>query len=194
MRRARRRGGRAGLLPVLAAAVCSAAVALGAQTLVARGSEPQSPPRTGTTRSDDRPSPPRTERAAPAAMAVPEGTFALFEPVWTTAHIYQKGLNSPPYDTGLVVSYVGPAGWNPEKHGDWIGIYEQGRLEKAHRKDWDWVCPNEPERCMSFGSAIVPAGNDGLESGKTYTVAYWADGASEGSGHPAATIDYVVPW
>ncbi|MGC5342447.1 hypothetical protein PZB75_08440 [Streptomyces sp. AM 4-1-1] len=165
---------------MVTAAVCSAAVALGAYGLVSRVGGQERPP--------------EVERAGPAGMGTREGEFTLFEPTWTTAHIYQKGINVPEYDTGLVVSYIGPAGRNPGEHDDWVGIYEQGRLDTSHRKDWDWVCPNEHERCKSFGSAIVPAGNDGLESGKTYTVAYWLDRASESSGTPAVTIDYVVPW
>ncbi|MEV6123977.1 hypothetical protein AB0M23_26300 [Streptomyces sp. NPDC052077] len=161
------------------AVVCSAGAVLGTQLLVSAAQGRETP---------------RVEEAGPAGVGEWEGAFMLYEPVWTTAHIYQKGLNIPEADTGLVVSYVGPAARNPGKQGDWIGIYEHGRIDKAHRKDWDWVCPNEHARCMSFGSAIVPAGNDGLESGKKYTIAYWLDDASESSGTPAVTVDYVVPW
>ncbi|MER0241066.1 hypothetical protein AAHZ94_03320 [Streptomyces sp. HSW2009] len=60
---------------------------------------------------------------------------------------------------------------------DWIGIYEHGTLDKAHRKDWDYICPNEHNRCMSYGAAAVPAGDDGLRPAATYTVAYWKGGA-----------------
>ncbi|MER5766339.1 hypothetical protein [Streptomyces sp. NPDC001985] len=167
-------------LPVVLAVVCSAAVALGAQGLVSRVTQ--------------EPAPQRTEAALPAGMGTQEGEYTLFEPTWTTAHISQKGLNAVQHDTGLVVQYAGPLGRNPGQRSDWIGIYEQGRLEKAHRKDWDWVCPNEHSRCKWFGSAIIPAGDDGLVSGRTYTVAYWTDDASESSGKPAVTVDFVVPW
>ncbi len=179
--RARDAGRRRGrFVPAVLAVVCSVAVTLGAHTLGSSVGEREYPV--------------RLENAGPAGQGAREGEFMLYEPVWTTAHVYQKGLNDPPYDTGLVVSYITPLGRNPGKQGDWVGIYEKGQLDKAHRKDWDWVCPNEHARCKSFGSAIVPAGNDGLESGKTYTVAYWTDDASESSGRPAVTVDYVVPW
>ncbi|WP_197991476.1 hypothetical protein [Streptomyces pactum] len=168
----------------MAAALCSAAVALGAQALASH------PPGSGGGRSGD----PEDRRTVPVAASADGGGFALLDATWTTAHIDQKGIHLNPKDTGLVVTYLAPVGRNPGSHDDWVGIYERDRLDKAHRKDWDWVCPNEPERCMSYGAAVVPAGNDGLESGRTYTVAYWTDGASESSGTPAATIDYVVPW
>ncbi|MFD3729243.1 hypothetical protein [Streptomyces sp. NPDC058671] len=119
--------------------------------------------------------------------------YSIIDATWTTAHIHQKGVLGG-YDTGLVVTYLAPVGRNPSANSDWVGIYEQGRLDKAHRKDWDWVCPNEHERCTDYGSAVVPAGNDGILPGATYTVAYWADGASEGSDTPVATMEYVVPW
>ncbi|MFD3651606.1 hypothetical protein ACFWVT_08070 [Streptomyces cyaneofuscatus] len=171
---------RSGFVPVVMAVVCSAAVALGAQNMVSRVGERESPQ--------------EVKNVSPAGMGVREGEFVLYEPVWTTAHIIQKGLHLRDFDTGLVVSYVGPPDRNPGKQGDWVGIYERGQLDKAHRKDWDWVCPNEHDRCKSFGSAVIPAGNDGLESGKTYTVAYWTDRSDESSGKPAVTIEYHVPW
>ncbi|MFD3729244.1 hypothetical protein [Streptomyces sp. NPDC058671] len=135
----------------------------------------------------------RQEVSNPAGMGAQEGDFTLFEPTWTTAHIHQKGVLGG-HDTGLVVTYAGPLGRHPGGEGDWVGIYEKGQLSKDQRKDWDWVCPNEQERCMSFGSAIIPAGDDGLESGKTYTAAYWTGSASESGRSPAVTIDFVVPW
>ncbi|MFT2014342.1 hypothetical protein ACMA1D_00625 [Streptomyces sp. 796.1] len=162
------------------AVVCSAAAVAGAHDL--------------TSRVGERSAPVKKEQASPAGMGDREGEFVLFEPVWTTAHIYQKGINNVAHDTGLVVSYVGPTGRNPHVEEDWIGIYEYGKLDKEHRKDWDYVCPNEKERCKAFGSAIVPAGNDGLESGKKYTVAYWLGSKGESGRAPAVTIDYVVPW
>ncbi|GGU80070.1 hypothetical protein GCM10010275_13460 [Streptomyces litmocidini] len=125
-----------------------------------------------------------------------DSDFMLLEPTYTTAQIHQKGLNIPDDDTGVVVPYYGPLGWNPgaQKNKDWIGIYEKGQLDAAHRIDWDWVCPNEIGKCASFGAAVVPAGNDGLASGKTYTVAYWVGAANESKGRPAATVDFVIPW
>ncbi|MFF5287038.1 hypothetical protein [Streptomyces sp. NPDC013171] len=133
------------------------------------------------------------------AFASDEGPVAgdkyiLTDAMWTTAHVYQKGALIGTSDTGLVVTYLTPAGRVPSSHGDWIGIYEKGQLDTGHRIDWDWVCPNEHERCLSHGSAVVPAGDDGMRPGATYTVAYWADDAKESSGTPVATIDYVVPW
>ncbi|MBB4986940.1 MULTISPECIES: hypothetical protein [Streptomyces] len=129
-------------------------------------------------------------------FSLSSGGFALDEPTWTTAHINEKGFH--PFltgkDTGLVVPYMAPSGWNPNRRGDWIGIYEKDQLDTAHRIDWDYVCPNEPTRCMSFGAAIIPAGNNGMVSGKVYTVAYWANGAKESNGRPMARVDYVVPW
>ncbi|MFF0430056.1 hypothetical protein ACFYUJ_37530 [Streptomyces sp. NPDC004520] len=124
-----------------------------------------------------------------------DSDFMLLEPTYTTAQIHQKGLNIPDDDTGVVVPYYGPLGWNPgaQKNKDWIGIYEKGQLDTGHRIDWDWVC-RSAERCTSHGSAAIPAGDDGMLPGKMYTVAYWADGAKESDGPPVATIDYVVPW
>ncbi|MGC5342446.1 hypothetical protein ACPXCE_08005 [Streptomyces sp. DT24] len=176
----RRDDGRRGTLTVVAAAVCSAAIAVGAQVLLSH-----------TAGSD---SGPEVRSVMPAAISADGNGFAILDATWTTAHIDQKGINISPKDTGLVVTYLAPAGRKPSDHDDWVGIYERNLIDTSHRKDWDWVCPNEPQRCMSYGSAVVPAGDDGLESGRTYTVAYWANGASESSGSPVATIEYVVPW
>ncbi|MGW5678239.1 hypothetical protein ACWEV4_24705 [Streptomyces sp. NPDC003860] len=160
--------------------MCSAAVVLGAQQLFSL-----------PVKSSGSPDPGRIALAAAQSDAT---EFTIVDATWTTAHIHQKGIHFAPYDTGLVVTYMAPSGRNPSTHKDWVGIYEHGRLDRAHRVDWDWVCPNEPGRCTDYGSAVIPAGNDGLRSGATYTVAYWPDDASESSGSPAATIDFVVPW
>ncbi|MCM2390517.1 hypothetical protein [Streptomyces albipurpureus] len=128
-----------------------------------------------------------------AAAAVPGSEYFLLAAVWTTAHIAEKGI-AQGKDTGLIVTYLAPAGRNPSTRKDWIGIYQRGNLTKSGRVDWDWVCPNQENRCKSFGAAAIPAGDDGMESGKTYTIAYWTDDATEATGTPAATLEYVVSW
>ncbi|MBT2376005.1 hypothetical protein AMK21_21875 [Streptomyces sp. CB00316] len=175
----RRDGGRRRILPVAAAALCSALLVTGTQSFLLH-----------MTKSANTQ---KLQRTSLAASSGSTSEFSILDATWTTAHIREKGITNAK-DTGLVVTYLAPVGRNPAKQGDWIGIYEHGRLEKAHRKDWDWVCPNEHDRCMAYGAAAIPAGDDGLEPGKTYTVAYWANDASESNGTPVATIDYVVPW
>ncbi|MFD4997953.1 hypothetical protein [Streptomyces buecherae] len=173
-------GRRRRFLPAAVTALCSALAVAGTQFLLpdrATGTSVQQSQRIGL-------------------AAGPHGSthFDILDATWTTAHIDQKGIHLNPKDTGLVLTYLAPVGRNPGERGDWVGIYEKGRIDKAHRKDWDWVCPNEHARCMDYGAAVIPAGDDGLLSAATYTVAYWAGGTSEGNGTPAATIDYVVPW
>ncbi|MBD0710661.1 MULTISPECIES: hypothetical protein [unclassified Streptomyces] len=129
----------------------------------------------------------------PAGLGAGAGDFHLLDAQWTTAHIHEKGVVGA-VDTGLVVTYLAPKGRNPYSTKDWIGIYPKGKLNKSDRIDWDWVCPNEESRCLAAGAAAVPAGDNGMRSGQTYTVAYWLDGMEESAGSPAATIEYVVPW
>ncbi|MCW5254319.1 MULTISPECIES: hypothetical protein [unclassified Streptomyces] len=174
----RRERRRRGLLHTAATVLCSALAVTGTQLLL-----PQAAEGAGTA----------SVRRGLAAGSHPSDGFDIIDATWTTAHIIEKGILHAK-DTGLVVTYLAPAGRNPGQRGDWVGIYEQGQLDTQHRRDWDWVCPNEHARCMAYGAAAIPAGDDGLQSGRTYTVAYWADGANESSGAPAATIDYVVPW
>ncbi|MER5766338.1 hypothetical protein [Streptomyces sp. NPDC001985] len=175
-----RADGRRGRILPLVAGLCSAAVVFGAQHLFSPSAEPS-----GTA---------DPQRVALAAARADGTDFTIVDATWTTADIHQKGLHLTPYDTGLVVTYMAPSGRNPSAHKDWVGIYEKGRIDRAHRVDWDWVCPNEPNRCTDYGSAVIPAGDDGLRSGATYTIAYWPNDASEAGGPPAATIDFVVPW
>lgn len=181
-----RTGERSSGLPAVLTAICLAAVILGAQALIpqrqqGRIGEPRQP-LTGAMRP-----------AAGAAPTVPGSEYLLLDAVWTTAHIAEKGITRAK-DTGLIVTYLTPAGRNPYTRKDWIGIYRQGGLTKSSRIDWDWVCPNQEHRCKSLGAAAIPAGDDGMESGKTYTIAYWTDDATETSGTPAATMSYVVSW
>ncbi|MFD3651607.1 hypothetical protein ACFWVT_08065 [Streptomyces cyaneofuscatus] len=175
----RRDGERRRVLPIAAAALCSALLITGAQSFLPH-----------TTKSAN---PQEFQRTGLAAHSGSTNEFSILDATWTTAHIREKGIEHAK-DTGLVVTYLAPVGRNPGEQSDWIGIYEHGLLDKAHRKDWDWACPNEHNRCMAYGAAAIPAGDDGLEPGKTYTVAYWANDASESDGTPVATIDYVVPW
>ncbi|MFT2014343.1 hypothetical protein ACMA1D_00630 [Streptomyces sp. 796.1] len=176
----RRAGKRRVVVPVALTALFSAFALAGPPLLL---------PHSASSASAEQPRP-----ASLPADSHSKNSFDIIDATWTTAHIRQKGLNWNPKDTGLVVTYLAPVGRNPGTEGDWVGIYERGKLDKEHRKDWDYVCPNEHNRCMSYGAAAVPAGNDGLRSAATYTVAYWKGGTSESSGAPVATINYVVPW
>ncbi|MFF2040463.1 hypothetical protein ACFVVX_08555 [Kitasatospora sp. NPDC058170] len=138
---------------------------------------------------------PEGRRMTAAAGGTATVGFHLLDAAWTTADIIEKGIHPfNPADTGLVVMYLAPPGRNPKANNDWVGIYKQGQLNSSARIDWDYVCPNDEARCASFGAAVIPAGDNGMQSGQTYTVAYWEGGKTESNSAPLATLEYVVPW
>ncbi|MEU0987348.1 hypothetical protein [Streptomyces sp. NPDC005953] len=178
----RRTGKQSKSLPALLTALGTAALILGAQSVFSQ----QAP---------EKPEEKKESFAVlPAAAATSKG-FHLTDALWTTAHI-RNGRGVIPgtgYDTGVVVSYISPANRNPETQRDWIGIHPHGNVTHGNKIDWDWVCPNENDRCTSFGAAAIGAGSTRIKRGEKYTIAYWRDEPVIGEGTVVATIDFVAP-
>jgi hypothetical protein len=179
----RREGKRGRFLPAVLTAVAAAAILVGSGVLVPQPAQGQNNGKDGK-----KPAPAATS----AAAADLDKDYYLLDAFWTTGHI-STGVGGYP---GLVVPYLAPAGRNPYTQKDWIGIYQKGREALDSPIYWDWVCPNDEAKCKSFGAAALGVGNSLMESGKTYTIAYWRD-ESNWPGTQAtrvATIDFVVPW
>ncbi|MEW1551897.1 hypothetical protein [Streptomyces tsukubensis] len=119
----------------------------------------------------------------PSAAAEGNKDFFLLDALWTNAHIKYGNILG---DTGVVVPYLTPAGYNPSTNADWIGVYDQA----GNRVYWDYVCPNSPTRCKSFGAAAIALGSS-VSSKETYDIRY-IDGVTDTA--ILATIKFVVPW